>query len=101
MVLFRDARVHPADPRQVAAHKPTCTADEFPAYVWHVRQDGWNKDEPLKEQDDGMDTARYAAQAAELSGGFGTFKLGAPPDSGPAAGGAPAKRRRSSGFATF
>lgn len=75
MVLWRTARVHPADPRQVAAHKPTCTAEEFPQYVWNIRQDGWNKDEPLKERDDGMDATRYAAKAAEQSGGFATMKL--------------------------
>ena len=56
MVLWRTARVHPADPRQVASHKPTCTtSDEFAQYVWDVRQDGWNRDQPLKERDDGMD----------------------------------------------
>ena len=75
MVLFKGARVHPADPRQVAAHKPTCTADEFPQYVWSVRADGWNRDEPLKQDDDGCDTCRYATMAAELSGGFATMKL--------------------------
>ena len=33
MVLWRTARVHPADPRQVASHKPTCTAEEFAQYT--------------------------------------------------------------------
>ena len=65
MVLWRTARVHPADPRQAAAHRPACTAEEFAGYVWDVRQDGWNKDQPLKMNDDGMDAARYAAMAAE------------------------------------
>ena len=75
MVLWRTARVHPADPRQVASHKPTCTAEEFAQYVWDIRQDGWNKDQPLKERDDGMDCCRYAAMAAAMSGGFATMKL--------------------------
>ena len=75
MVLWRTARVHPADPRQVASHKPTCTAEEFAQYVWDIRQDGWNKDQPLKERDDGMDCTRYAAMAAAQSGGFATMKL--------------------------
>ena len=75
MVLYRTARVHPADPRQVASHKPTCTAEEFAQYVWDIRQDGWNKDQPLKERDDGMDCCRYAAMAAAMSGGFATMKL--------------------------
>ena len=76
MVLWRTARVHPADPRQVASHKPTCTAEEFAQYVWDIRQDGWNQAiQPLKERDDGMDCCRYAAMAAAMSGGFATMKL--------------------------
>lgn len=76
MVLFRDARVHPADPRQVAAHRPTQTSEEFASYVWSVRADGWNRDLPEKRDDDGMDCCRYAAMAAERSGAkFATFKV--------------------------
>lgn len=38
-----------------AAGKPTCTEEEFAGYVWHP--DG--KDEPVKENDHGMDALRY------------------------------------------
>jgi hypothetical protein len=45
--------------------KPTCTAEEFPAYLWKLkpgvvaRLSGDQKDEPEKENDHGMDTTRY------------------------------------------
>jgi hypothetical protein len=45
--------------------KPTCTAEEFPVYMWKLkpgavaRLSGDQKDEPEKENDHGMDTTRY------------------------------------------
>lgn len=43
------------------AYKPTCTEGEFPSYVWQQPGDGRPaKEEPVKENDHGMDCARYA-----------------------------------------
>ena len=65
MVLFADALVA-VDSRLRTAHKPTCTADEFPAYTW-ARKTGTDEitDKPVKVNDHGMDAARYAAVAAD------------------------------------
>lgn len=38
---------------------PTCTEDEYASYVWKVATDGRVMDEPVKRDDDGMDTDRY------------------------------------------
>lgn len=39
------------------AHKPTCTEDEFPSYVWSNSK---TKEQPAKQDDHGMDATRYA-----------------------------------------
>lgn len=38
---------------------PTCTEEEYASYVWKVSADGRVQDEPVKRDDDGMDTDRY------------------------------------------
>lgn len=65
-MFFRNARVGPPDPRLEDAKKPTCTVEEFPGYVWLVRPtpavlttQRSTKEEPVKENDHGMDTFRY------------------------------------------
>ena len=42
---------------------PTCTADEFPSYVW---ADAKTKEEPVKAYDDGLDTLRYVVAERDL-----------------------------------
>lgn len=55
----RDALVQ-VDQYLLDAHKPTCTIDETPDYVWQKTQDGRpNKEEPVKEGDHGQDAERY------------------------------------------
>lgn len=50
------------DQRLVDAKRPTCTADEFPGYVWTKAADGKPvKEIPVKENDHGVDAARYFA----------------------------------------
>lgn len=45
-----------------AAHKPTCTLEEFGDYHWRIAEDGKPlKEEPVKENDHGMDTMRMVA----------------------------------------
>lgn len=49
------------DPLLEAAKKTVCTQDEFPAYAWPKSQDGKAiKEVPVKIDDHGMDSARYA-----------------------------------------
>lgn len=56
LFVFRDALVE-RDPDLYEAKLPTCTREEFPGYVW---ADGRKKEEPVKENDHGMDATRYA-----------------------------------------
>lgn len=63
MYFLRDSLVH-RDPDLVAAHLPTCTEDEFEGYVW---KDNARKEEPLKENDHGMDAMRYAVMFVDRS----------------------------------
>ena len=53
------------------SHRPTCTRDEFPSYVWMQPGDGRAaKEEPVKVNDHGMDALRYAT--TYLDGGTNT-----------------------------
>lgn len=52
------------DRTQDEAFKPTCTAEEFPGYVW---ADSKTKEQPLKEDDDGMDMVRYVVAHFDLN----------------------------------
>jgi len=43
--------------------KPTCTEEEFPGYIWPPNKEGKEqKESPLKINDHGMDTLRYAVR---------------------------------------
>lgn len=53
------------DPDLVEAGAPTCTVEEIPAYIW--KDNG--KEEPVKEQDDGMDATRYMVAEFDLKAG--------------------------------
>jgi hypothetical protein len=44
------------DPKLVDAKKPTCTEEEIEGYVWSDRT---RREEPVKEDDHGMDAKRY------------------------------------------
>jgi len=60
LYVFNDALVE-LDPELDTQHKPTCTRDEFPGYVWAKTPDGKpNKEEPHKIDDHGVDGVRYA-----------------------------------------
>jgi phage terminase large subunit len=47
---------------------PTCTAEEYPSYVWKVSIDGRRQDEPVKKDDHGMDTDRYMTMFKDFKG---------------------------------
>ena len=53
------------DPVLAAANKPTSTEEELTGYVWSKGKDGATaKDAPVKVNDDGCDTTRYASMYA-------------------------------------
>ena len=47
---------------------PTCTQDEYPAYVWKVSADGRIQDEPVKRDDHGVDGDRYLTTFKDWKG---------------------------------
>jgi len=55
MFFFVDALVE-EDMRLVSERKPTRTVEEFPGHIWTSK----TKEDWRKEEDDGMDTTRYA-----------------------------------------
>ncbi len=61
--ILRDACTE-RDPFLVDMKRPTCTVEELPGYVWK----GLDKDEPVKELDDGMDAMRYMVAERDLRG---------------------------------
>lgn len=66
LVFMRDSLDHAPDPVLVEAKRPTRTVEEIPGYVWAVKPGGSLKEEPLKEMDDGCDTARYLVAHRDL-----------------------------------
>jgi PBSX family phage terminase large subunit len=64
LFLFEGCRVY-RDPELDEAHKPTCTAEELPGYVW---ADYRTKEGPVKENDHGADALRYMVAARDLGG---------------------------------
>jgi phage terminase large subunit len=57
IAFLRGALVE-VDQALVDAHRPTCTIEELPAYVWSDRK----KDTPVKDNDHGADAMRYVVQ---------------------------------------
>jgi phage terminase large subunit len=65
LFVFRDALTD-RDESLAEARKPLCTADEFDVYVWPKSKDGKPvKEDPVKENDHGMDAMRYAVMAID------------------------------------
>ncbi|MCF3101435.1 terminase [Streptomyces roseoverticillatus] len=67
LVLLRGALVE-RDPELDAAKKPACTEEEITGYVWAIKPGGDLKEEPVKENDHGMDALRYMVAERDLSG---------------------------------
>lgn len=51
------------------AKKPTSSIAEFPVYIWKKSADGSQQEEPVKENDHGMDTDRYMIAHLDLQPG--------------------------------
>jgi phage terminase large subunit len=65
LFFMRDALVE-IDPRLVSAKKPIATEEEITGYIWEANKEGKAaKEEPLKLDDHGMDTMRYAVMYAD------------------------------------
>jgi len=60
LFLMRGALVE-KDQAAVDARRPTCTEEEIGGYVWDD-----NKEQPVKDNDDGADTMRYAVAHFDL-----------------------------------
>jgi hypothetical protein len=65
MFLMRDAVVR-RDPDLVDAKRPTSTAEEIAGYVWDQGAGKAPKEVPLKDNDHGMDAARYLCAARDI-----------------------------------
>lgn len=63
LLYFRDALVE-RDPDLAKMKKPTCSIEEFDSYIWKP-----GKEEPVKENDHGMDTDRYMVAHKDLVAG--------------------------------
>lgn len=75
LFILRDSLVE-KDMSMELKFKPTCTADEFPAYAWQQAPDGKPaKEEPVKVDDHGVDATRYGVMWLD---GLGRY---APPGS--------------------
>ncbi len=67
LFLRRGALVE-TDHRMEDARKPTCTEEEFPAYVWPKATDGSPvKEVPVAEDNHGVDSTRYAVQYVDAT----------------------------------
>lgn len=65
--LMRDAIVK-RDPDLVDAKRPTSTIEEIVGYVWDMALGKPPKEIPVKDNDHGMDAARYLVAARDISG---------------------------------
>jgi hypothetical protein len=61
LFLMRDALVQ-RDPSRDELRRPACTEEEFDTYVWATKGDRV-REEPLKQDDHGMDAVRYLVMA--------------------------------------
>jgi len=79
--IFKHALVE-TDQRVKQARRPTCTKEEFLTYVWHPSQlKREDKEIPLKVNDHGADTTRYAVVYVDGEGsGSGESFFITPPD---------------------
>jgi len=81
LFYFRNACVE-TDERMEGMRRPACTEDEYPGYVWAPSQDGKEEKEvPVKKDDHGVDTTKYAVMYVEgETGGTGESYVIEPED---------------------
>ena len=66
LFIFRDSLVEP-DETLIEKHLPICTEDEFDGYVWANKS---KKEEPVKENDHGLDMVRYTVMHVDRRRGW-------------------------------
>lgn len=66
LYLLRDALVA-RDPERVAAKRPCCTEEEIGGYVWQTAGGRQRGEEPVQEDDHGMDCLRYMVAHLDLT----------------------------------
>jgi PBSX family phage terminase large subunit len=66
LMFFKDSRRHSADSVLEDKKLPTCTVEEFDGYCWARTKDGTYKEEPIKQDDDGMDAMRYVCMDIDV-----------------------------------
>lgn len=69
LFLMRDALIHRRDAALLDAKKPTCTEEEVDGYVWNVTSGRKKGEEPLKENDHGLDAMRYRVAHSDCKRG--------------------------------
>jgi PBSX family phage terminase large subunit len=67
IIFCRDAVVE-RDQDLIDRMKPASTIEEITGYVWDIRDGKPPKEEPVKEDDHGMDTTRYITAEEDLKG---------------------------------
>ncbi len=71
LFFLRDSLVE-RDAELAARKKPTCTEEEFDTYVWK-RDSSGAKEEPVKQDDHGLDACRYLVARDLQDSGVGYF----------------------------
>jgi phage terminase large subunit len=67
-IFFLEDSLVERDEELAAAHRPVCTEDEFEVYAWPKDAAGASlKEVPVKQNDHGMDAARYLARHLDSS----------------------------------
>lgn len=67
-IRILDGAVVERDPALDEAKRPLCTAEEIPGYVWDVTGGRKIREQPVKEDDHGMDAKRYLVVHRETRG---------------------------------
>jgi len=67
LFLLKDS-LHQRDEELAQSGRPTCTEEEMDCYVWNETNGKRKGEEPLKENDHGMDAMRYAVANKDLKG---------------------------------
>jgi len=67
LFMLRDSLVE-RDPELEKSKRPTSTHDEITGYIWDVTEGKPPKEQPVKQDDHGMDAMRYMAAERDLGG---------------------------------
>lgn len=67
LFILRDSLVE-RDVERAEKASPTCTEEEFPGYTWDTNNNRKRGEEPVKENDHGMDAQRYFIAALDQVG---------------------------------